>query len=348
MAPKLLTSEALRAHGGDAAAPEVAQAEVVQRGPWIVPDDPLEAEWAAVRRTISAQELAKLEEFRSLVKANGLDDHKACTVDGAAPHSQKAATLLRFLRARGGNCEAASAMLKEALDWRSDFEVDRKLREWRSEWAAGTSARVRLLRKYEWIKQIGQCREGLPVYIHRHSTGDVGGVVSEIGSESLLLYLVSNIEDQLERAHQRMMKTGNCITNFVEIHDLGNYGYVPNWLHRAFACVPFFKAHAPIFDKVYPERVRVCIMVRAPAAFSMVWKVFSPLVPEATKSKIHIHGYHARAWLSDLQSLLPPETIPAFLRTDDASALKQALPAGGVVPKGALQALKLETATQKM
>jgi len=310
--------------------------------PWVAPADPLEAEWAAVRRTVKPEEFAKLRELRSLVQAKGLDAHGACTGPGTAPLANKAGTLLRFLRARGGKPEAALAQLCEALDWRRDYQIDRKLKEWRSEWASNGSARVRILRKYGYIGLLGKCREGLPVYVQRECQADIGGIVREAGEEALLLYMLSIIEDQLEQADKRMLNTGSCINSFVEIHDIGNYGLVPSYLPRGFQSVPFYKANAPIFDKVYPERVRVCFLVRCPAAFNIIWKLVTPLIPEHTKHKIRLKGYDAKSWLQEMEALLPPDSIPAWLRCDDTYVIEQATPFGGIVPRGLFEEFKSE------
>merc|ERR1712113_118726 len=166
---------------------------------------------------------------------------------------------------------------------------------------------------------------------------DVGGLVREVGEEALLLHMVSMIEDQFEQADRKMMRTGFCVNSFVEIHDTGNYGYVPSYLPRGFQAAPFYKTYAPVFDKVYPERVRVCFLVRAPPAFSVIWRLCLPLLPEATKHKIRLKGFNASSWLEEMEVLLPPKTIPAWLRSDAVELIEQAQPFGGIVPKGALE-----------
>lgn len=305
---------------------------------WVAPADEIEGEWKVVAGAIRREELERLSALRELVEAAGFDTHAACSGPGAAPHSRRAGTLLRFLRARGGDCEAAQALFSEAMAWRRDFGVDAKLRAWRTEWDAGTSARVRFLKQYDYIGYLGKDREGLPVYIHRHSQGDLGGLVRELGDEPLLLHMVRIIEDHLNEAQAYMMRTGKFLCSFVEIHDVGNYGLVPNWLPRGFAAAPFFKSHSPVFDKVYPERVRVCFLCRAPTAFSVIWRLASPLVPEVTKGKIRLKGYSASSWLKEMDDLLPPETIPIWLRDDNPKLLKEAKPWGGLVPRGAFAA----------
>lgn len=308
---------------------------VAQLERWVAPACDVEAEWKAVQRSVDADEFRRLQELRRLVEA--LDVHSACdTAVGNAPHSQQAGTLLRFLRARRGEPKVAALMLREALDWRRDFSIDDKLRAWRSEWEAGTSTRVKLFREYNYIGLMGCDREGLPVYVYRHSQGDLGGLVRELGDEPVLLHMVRMIEDSFLEARTMMLNTGRFLCSFIEVHDLGNYGLVPNWLPRAFGEFGFMKKFAPVFDKVYPERVRVCFLVRMPAAFSMIWRLASPLVPEATHSKLRLKGYAAASWVKEMEALLPESAVPDWLRSEDPALLLKARPWGGVVPKGAL------------
>jgi len=285
-------------------------------------------------------------QFRSVVHAKGLDSHAACTAAGSEPHSRQASTLVRFLRARGGDCEAAAKMLQGALDWRRDFDIDAKLRAWRPEWDEGASARVRLIKTFTYIAELGPDNEGMTVILHRHSQADLGGLVREVGSEPLLLYMVSMIEGQFEVARARMLKTGNFLTNFIEIHDVGNYGYVGGYLSRGVGAAAFFKTASPVFDNVYPERLRVCFLVRMPLAFTAVWRMFSPMVPPATKNKIRLKGYAASSWIDEMRELIPEDVIPAFLRGDLASDLAKATPWGGYVPKDALHTFEKDASTQ--
>jgi len=304
----------------------------ISKVPWVPARDPLESEWMAVERSVSPEEFRRLREFRDAVQGLGLDNHAACAV---VPHSKQAATLLRFLRARAGVKESAD-MFTEALDWRRDFDLDRKLDDWRSEWLAGTSARVRLLKVYDWMSVLGRDFEDLPVTLVRESQADPAGIVREIGMEPLLLHMLLSIEDAFAHARAKMLATGHYTTGFVEIHDMGNYGLVGGWTSRAFNSIPFFKVQAKVFDLVYPERVRVLFLLRAPRAFAAIWKIFEPWVPQATKNKIRMKGQCAREWVHEVEALVPMEVVPAWLQKDNAELLHEALPWAGAVPDGAL------------
>jgi len=305
---------------------------------WREPDDPdLAAEWRAVQRSVNSEELQRLRDFRLAVEGMGLDSHPACA---RTPYSQRAATLLRFLRARQGDSVKARALFAEALDWRRDYDIDRKLKEWRAEWAASSSQRVRLVQAHDFVGNLGRDREGMPVYLYRFSQGDPGGIVREAGEETLLLHMVNALETSFEEAQARMLQTGRLINGFVEVYDVGNYGIVGGYLPRAMAAIGPYSKFAPIFDKVYPERIRLVFLVRAPQAFSIIWRLAQPLVPPATKAKIRLRGFRAATWLEEMEAALPTESIPLWLRIDDPAEFKKAKPFGGFVPNSAATAAK--------
>jgi len=295
-------------------------------------DDPLELEWRLAEQTLAAEELSRLLELRKVVAASGLDSHEACK---DVPHSQRAATLLRYLRARS-TIEQSLQMFKDAMDWRRDFHLEAKLLKWRQEWDAGTSNRVKLLRTYDYTKCVGLDHAGLPVYLHRTSQCDAAGLVRELGQEVFVLHHLLMLEGAFAAAQKQMLRTGKLITSFVEIYDQGDYGLVPNYLRRGYGAFPPYKEMVPILDKVYPERVRVTFICRCPGVFAVWWRLVAPLLPKATVKKIRIKGYRANTWLAEMEELLPEKTIPDFLRSDDRSLLGAAEPWGGIVPEGSL------------
>jgi len=301
-----------------------------------VPDAPnqeLRAEWKIVHSAVANDEFKRLLELNSLVLKLGLHRHPSNTSE--KPHVQRAATLLRFLRARAGNVEKAAEMLTEALDWRRDFALDQKLSAWRAELAEGQSARAKLLKDFGYIQQLCLDLDGNPVSLQRFSQGDPGGLVREVGSEAFLLYLLDQLESSLELAQQRMMSSGCLFAGFLEVIDVGNYGLVGEWHGRGRSAIGPYCKFAGVFDKLYPERLRVAFIVRAPAAFSLVWKLVLPFIPEATRQKIRIKGHKSSTWKAEMAELVSLEELPRWLKEDDPAAFLEATPAGGIVPVGA-------------
>lgn len=304
--------------------------------PWVWAPKPeeseLDLEWKIVEHELDAKSMACLRSFRKAVVEAGLDSHRACA---NTPHSQRPGTLVRYLRARNWNQELSLAMFRDALDWRRDYDLDAKLEAWRAEWKTDSTPRVQLWRKYGYVKCIGLDYDGLPIWLHRMSQCDAGGLVREAGIEAFILFHIAILEDSFARAQERMMKTGKLITNFVEIYDQGDYGHVDGYLRRGWGSWEGYKQMIPILDKVYPERLRVSFLLRCPRIFAVFWRLVEPLLPATTVKKIRIKGYAASSFVEELKEFMAETTIPPFLRSDDKSFLETAEPWGGWVPSGA-------------
>lgn len=245
--------------------------------------------------------------------------------------------MLRFLRARGHDVQKSAALLEECLNWRQDFQIDEKLDAWSAEWKEGTSPRARLLKKYDFIRNC-EDREGLPCLVYLMGQGDIPGLARELGAEAVLLHLLCHIELGFDVAHRTMLKTGCLTNNFVEIYDIGNDAEVPSRTGRAWSTVPLYKNWATIFDKCYPERVRVAYVIRVPTALSAFWSTVSPLFPRATVQKVRIHGCSHKAIIQDMSKTLSDSSIPTWLK-DGADRLTEIMTLGGIVPVGELARL---------
>lgn len=295
----------------------------------------LRDEWKIVQSSVSAEEFCLLQHFSDHVEQLGLDRHPASTSE--KPHAKRAATLLRFLRARNGDLQKAGALLADALDWRENFQLDSKLRAFRAELALGKSVRVRLLKKYGYVDYLGKDYKGNPVRLQRFSHADPGGLVRELGSDDFLLYLLNEIETALDQAQLGIMQRRRLFEGFVEIIDLGDDCTVGGWWTRSMGAIGPYSKFAPVFDKVYPERIAVAFLLRAPSAFSMIWRLALPIIPEATQQKIRIRSKHCNTWLDEVAKVMSLELLPNYL--------KDGLPvynisSGGVVPNGTYSKLK--------
>merc|ERR1712039_973138 len=110
------------------------------------------------------------------------------------------------------------------------------------EWEANNSPRARLLHRYDFISRLGHDHDGLPVFLHRFSQGDPGGLARELGEEVFLMHLLRILDDAFAEVQAWILRTGRIPRGMVEIYDLGNYGLVPNWIPRALAAVgPYTK-----------------------------------------------------------------------------------------------------------
>lgn len=325
----LLSPPSARKRFAATPSPEEALAKVPHETPAaVMAAVPADEEWALMRRAVDGDIFARLCELRAQVAH--FDGHAACVVE---PHARRATTLLRFLRARSMDAERAAALFGEAMAWRAEFEVDRKLAAWRAEWAEGASERAKLLRAHDYVRFCGLDRRGCPVYLHQMAQCDPVGIAREAGEETVLLHLLRTFEEQTAAMRAQFLETGSLSPGCVDLYDTGNYAGVPGTIKRGLGMVPLYMGFARVFDVVYPERVHVAFVVRAPRLFDVVWRVAYSRIPEATRRKVRVFGPACAAWLEELGALVPPESIPTWLRTDDALAFAEATRLGGMVPR---------------
>ena len=187
------------------------------------------------------------------------------------------ATLLRFLRARGGSVDKAEAMFRRSVAWRRDSRL------WGDDGTVGTAAKAWLgapgarqpaaaqvcLR--HWHGGVhGTDRRGAPVVYTRFGTADparlsslaegAGRALGDArGGGPLMRQCVAGCEVMQAIGPALSRRAGKHIDSFIEVIDLGADGE-PGWLRRALAAARHFASIATALDANYPEwLIKKCI-----------------------------------------------------------------------------------------
>lgn len=297
-------------------------------------DMSVEREWQIVADSIDADECRALRALHDLVQ--DLVDHPACSVE---PLCRQPQTLLRFLRARDVNVAQAERMFRDMLDWRRDFRVEEKVRQWNEELENQSSPKAIVSRRYCSDAEMCLDKYGIPVRLMRLSVADAEGGTREFGRETVLVDSLSKLELTHRQIRMAMFSEGLLIRGQVQIIDVGDYGEygIPNWTSRMWAAFKHGPDMYKVFDLNYPETVRTVFIIRIGALTSAIWRLATPLVPRRTKRKLRIYGWQAKHWVGELKAeLRPHQPLPAFLREDSPQAFASATPAGGIIPVGAV------------
>lgn len=295
-------------------------------------EESLEKEWAIIKESIEPLELERLEAFAMRVKDCGT--HAACQ---RRPLHRQAQTLLRFLRGREGDVQAAEVMFRASLDWRRDFGVEEKVSQWHKEQTEQRTWRARLILAYSTDAEICKDRHGVPVWLMRMSVSDPAGMLRELGQETLLLSSLARMEAMHSHLRHAMFQTGRLVRGCVQVIDVGDYGRhgVPNWFKRMWDGYRVGRGAFKIFDLNYPETTRKVFIIRMGPITSRIYKAILPLVPERTRVKVRMFNSQAASWRQELIDELPPEPqLPEFLVSDGDYAFATARPVGGLVPVG--------------
>lgn len=301
-------------------------------GPQTPHDPEHELEWSIVANSIPQDELQRLIKFHSRVQDCHV--HPSCKKE---QRHRQAQTLLRFLRARDGNVDKAEIMFRDMLQWRHDFEVERKVHEWREEMECFRTRRARIVKRYSADVELCEDKFGIPLRIIRISVADAGGSAREIGKEPVLLDSLSKLEWIHEQLRKAMFKHRKLIRGQIQIIDVGDYGHLsPQWYQRLFTAARLGPEMYKVFDLNYPETVRKVFIIRLNTLGNMIWQTILPLVPARTKAKLRIFGWKAATWASELRAELHPgQVLPDFLICDTEKAFATAEPRGGIIPEGA-------------
>lgn len=244
-------------------------------------------------------ELAKIEELRAAVLR---ELEPELEPDECLAALLTAESLLRYSRARS-TVAASAKMLLASHAWRRDFDLERRLREWRED----TSPEAERLRAAWPCGVHGVDRRGVPVYYARYGLIDLAALVRDAGFDRVLCLALSE-QQQLgagllaaARARGAHPVQVVCVADFEGM----------SW-RRAMRSVKPFLALQRVLDDHFPERLAVGFVARAPRLFSGVYKAAEPFLAKDTRAKVRICGPaddHVRA----LAELVPRESIPRFL-----------------------------------
>ncbi|KAJ5095554.1 Cellular retinaldehyde binding/alpha-tocopherol transport [Penicillium alfredii] len=206
-------------------------------------------------------------------------------------------TLLRFLRARKFDVEAAKTMFTTTEKWRKEF---------------GTNDLARTF-DYKEKEQVFQYypqyyhktdKDGRPVYIEKMGKIDLNAMYKITTGERMLQNLVTEYEKLSDpRLPACSRKAGKLLETCCSIMDLKGVGItsVPS-------VYGYVKQASDISQNYYPERLGKLYLINAPWGFSSVFSVVKGFLDPVTVNKIHVLG---SGYQKELLSQVPAENLPA-------------------------------------
>mmetsp|Transcript_44558 Transcript_44558/g.127759 ORF Transcript_44558/g.127759 Transcript_44558/m.127759 type:complete len:461 (+) Transcript_44558:84-1466(+) len=208
-------------------------------------------------------------------------------------------TMLRFLRARGGDVAVAAKMYRSAMDERVQPGVERAFR-------FGTvddSLHQRLDAYWKPMGLLGFDRDGDPVLWERIGVAPCGAL-ARIPAEFLLrheVYTMARIQQSLD---ELMVRLGRPIVYFTAVEDLTGLGLQ----HLNPRSLKNYQALVRFCEDNYPEMVKRALVIKAPGIFARIWKLVKHFFDKGTRDKIQIVG--ARDTYDTLCEYIDPEWIP--------------------------------------
>jgi len=206
--------------------------------------------------------------------------------------------LLRFLRARKFEQEAAIKMFAEYHKWRSEYGVEKLKNEF-------SFPEYPIVKKFYPRYYHKTDKLGRPVYIEVLGELDVKQLFAVTTTERMLQNHVYEYEKLVNyRLAACSVKTGSYLEQSCTILDLK--GVSLSSFSSVFSTV---KEVSAIAQNYYPEMLGKMFIINSPMLFTAVWTMVKPLLDEVTVSKIHILGY---SYKSKLLEMIDEQSLPAI------------------------------------
>ncbi|XP_030380121.1 SEC14-like protein 2 [Scaptodrosophila lebanonensis] len=205
--------------------------------------------------------------------------------------------LLRWLRARKWNLEAAEKMLRASLKTRGTWNVDH-IESWDV---------PKALREYMPYGLIGNDNDGSPVIVCPFYNFDIWGILHCVTRFEFQKYLVLLLERFMNKAYEQSLKHGwqaRQLVVFFDMQDVNLKQYA--WRPAAECIISTVKQ----YEANYPELLKQCYIINAPKLFTVAFNIVKKFLDEATTSKIHIHKVGTDKWKQALFSHVDPKVFP--------------------------------------
>ncbi|XP_017863633.1 PREDICTED: SEC14-like protein 2 [Drosophila arizonae] len=233
---------------------------------------------------ISAEQRKTLEQFRKLMSPELNETHDDYF-------------LLRWLRARKWNVEAAEKMLKASLKTRAMWNVD-NIEKWEA---------PKALREYLPYGVMGFDKEGSPVIVCPFYNYDIWGMMHCVTRFEFQKYLVLLLERFMKLAYEQSLKHGwkaRQLVVFLDCESMNLKQYA--WRPAAECVISSIKQ----YEANFPELLKMCYIINAPKLFSVAFNIVKKFLDENTTSKIHIYKSGVDKWQESLFSLVDPKNFP--------------------------------------
>ena len=206
--------------------------------------------------------------------------------------------LLRWLRARQWDPEAAEKMLRDSLKWREKWGVDTTLPTWQP---------PEVLEKHFPSGSTGFDKEGSPVIIVPFVGLDVWGLLHSLTRSDVIRMILKHLENYIAIARKQAETHGAAALKLTVIFDLEGFN-IKQYAWKPAAEMVFTLLQ--LYEANYPEILKICFIVNAPKIFSLAFSVVKKFMHEYTISKIKIYGTDAKKWQAQVLSIVDKDQIP--------------------------------------
>ncbi|XP_045532260.1 SEC14-like protein 2 [Pieris brassicae] len=234
--------------------------------------------------------------------------------------------LIRWLRARQWDPEAAEKMLRDSLIWREKWGIDTTLQTWQA---------PEVLEKHFPSGTTGFDKEGSPIIIVPFVGLDVWGLLHSVSRTDLMRMILRHLENYLELGRKQASTHGPAALKVTVVFDLDGFN-IRQYAWKPAAEMVFTLLQ--IYEANYPEILKTCFLINAPKVFSLAFSVVKKFMHEYTISKIRIFGTDPKKYQPQIFAIIDKDRLPAHYggtlvdENGDPKCSSMVKP-GGKVPK---------------
>ncbi|XP_076253244.1 SEC14-like protein 2 isoform X1 [Rhynchophorus ferrugineus] len=210
------------------------------------------------------------------------------------PHHDDA-FLLRWLRARSWNIEAAEKMLRQSMLWRQQWEVDTTLKTW---------IQPEVIQLYHPSGTCGFDKDGAPIIVVPFAGLDIFGLLNSTSKQDLIRTTIQILEKNLEVAKE----TGaNSLVVIFDMEDFNLKQYI--WRPAG----EYIIALVQMYEANYPEILKACYIINVPSVFAIAFNIVKRFLNEYTLSKIQIFKKEPKKWKDAVAQNITEDNLPNYL-----------------------------------
>lgn len=205
--------------------------------------------------------------------------------------------LLRWLKARKWNADAAEKMLRESMKWRESLNID-EIADWNPPYD---------LTDYYSYGFMGFTRANYPVAIVPLAGLDMMGFVKTFTRDELVKICAKIIEYHLNIAYEYSMDHGYNARQFIIVIDMEGLALrqylTKNILELAIHLAKLYEAN-------YPTLLKKVYVINAPSIFMVVFNILKKFLSAETISSVKIVNSDRKKWEKHLREMIDPDMLP--------------------------------------
>lgn len=208
--------------------------------------------------------------------------------------------LLRWLRARKWDPAAAEKMLRDSVEWRKQWDVDR-ISEWKS---------PKVLEEYLPHGLTGFDQDGAPVVVTYFSKLDLYGLLHVVTRTEMIKAVILHLEKYLAICREQVKTHGPAAGQIVIIFDMDDFS-LKQYLWRPAGELVLNMIQ--MYEANYPEILKTCYIINAPKVFTFAFSIAKKFMNEYTLSKIQIYKADPPKWKTAIMNTIPKDQLPVYL-----------------------------------